>query len=209
MAGMSYTPWLFVLVALSGWINRQQQDVINYLKEENRVLREQCGKKRLRFTDDQRRRLAAKAKVVGRKVLRELGTLVTPDTLLRWHRRLIARKYDGSKNRGPGRPGVMKEIRTLVVRMATENKDWGYDRIGGALSNLGHRVSDTTIGRILKAQGIEPAPKRSKRGSWETFLKAHWEHLAASRLLHGGSLDTRWPGSLSRADRDGPGHTAR
>jgi transposase InsO family protein len=115
--------------------------------------------------------------------LRELGTLVTPDTLLRWHRRLIARKYDGSKKRGPGRPGVMKEIRALVVRMATENKDWGYDRIEGALLNLGHRVSDTTIGRILKAHGIEPAPKRSKQGSWDTFLKAHWEHIAAADFL--------------------------
>ncbi len=98
---MSYSPWLFVLVALSGWINRHQQTVIDYLKEENRVLREQCGKKRLRFTDDQRRRLAAKAKLLGRKALGELGTLVTPDTLLRWHRRLIARKYDGSKTAGP------------------------------------------------------------------------------------------------------------
>ena len=177
---MSNSPWLFVLVALSGWVNRQQQTVIDYLKEENRVLREQLGEKRLRFTDAQRRRLAAKAKLLGRRVLRDIGTLVTPDTLLRWHRRLIARKYDGSKNRGPGRPGVMKEIRALVVRMATENKDWGYDRIEGALLNLGHRLSDTTIGRILKGHGIEPAPKRSKRGCWDTFLKAHWEHIAAA-----------------------------
>lgn len=169
-----------MLVAFSGWINRQQQQIIEYLKEENRALREQCGKKRLRFTDDQRRRLAVKARVLGRRALRELGTLVTPDTLLRWHRNLIARKYDGSGKRGPGRPGVMKMIRVLVVRMATENKDWGYDRIEGALLNLGHRVSDTTIGRILKSHGIEPAPRRRKQGSWNTFLKAHWEHIAAA-----------------------------
>jgi putative transposase len=177
---MSTHLWQFMLVTLAGWINRQQQHVIDYLKEENRVLREHCGKKRLRFTDDQRRRLAAKANVLGRAMLRELGTLVTPDTLLRWHRKLIARKYNGSKKRGRGRPGVMKEIQTLVVRMATENPTWGYDRIEGALLNLGHRVSDTTIGRILKAHGIEPAPRRSKQGGWSTFLKAHWEHIAAT-----------------------------
>ena len=177
---MNVQLWQFMLVALSGWINRQQQAAIAYLQEENRVLREQFGGKRLRFTDAQRRRLAAKAKVLGRKVLRDLGTIVTPDTLLRWHRRLIARKYDGSKNRGPGRPGVMARIRTLVIQMATENATWGYDRIEGALSNLGHHVRDTTIGRILKGEGIEPAPRRKKQGTWSTFLKAHWSHLAAA-----------------------------
>lgn len=177
---MTVQTWHFVVVALAGWINREQQQVVDYLKEESRVLREQLGGKRPRFTDDQRRRLAAKARKLGRGVLRDMNTLVTPDTLLRWHRQLIARKYDGSANRGPGRPGVMKEIRALVVRMATENKAWGYDRIEGALLNLGHRVSDTTIGRILKAHGMEPAPRRSRHGCWSTFLKAHWEHFAAA-----------------------------
>ncbi|MDH3582834.1 MAG: helix-turn-helix domain-containing protein [Phycisphaerae bacterium] len=177
---MSTHLWQFMLVALSGWINRQQQTVIEYLKEENRILREQLGGKRLLFTDDQRRRLAAKARKLGRKALLHIGTLVTPDTLCRWHRRLIARKYDGSQHRRPGRPGVMHRIRALVVRMATENKDWGYDRIEGALSNLGHRVSDTTIGRILKAHGLEPTPRRKKRGSWKIFLNAHWGHIAAA-----------------------------
>lgn len=154
IVAMSIQLWQFMLVTLAGWINRQQQYVIDYLREENRVLREQCRTKRLRFTDDQRRRLAAKAKVLGRAMLRELGTLVTPDTLLRWHRKLIARKYDGSKKRGSGRPGVMKEIGALIVRMATENPTWGYERIEGALLNLGHRVSDTTVGRILKAHAV-------------------------------------------------------
>lgn len=176
---MSTQLWQLILVALAGWINRQQQSVIDYLQEENRVLREHCGTNRLRFTDDQRRRLAAKAKAVGRKMLSDIGTIVTPDTLLRWHRKLIARKYDGSAIRGSGRPGVMQEIRQLVVRMAKENPTWGYDRIEGALLNLGHRVSDTTVGRILKAHGIEPAPKRKKQGDWNSFLKAHWDHIAA------------------------------
>lgn len=177
---MSIHLWHFMMVSLAGWLNRQQQYVIDHLKEENRVLREQCGKKRLRFTDGQRRRLAAKGKVLGRTVLRELGTVVTPDTLLRWHRKLIARKYDGSKKRGPSRLGVMKEIRELAVRMATENRTWGYDRTQGALLNLGHRVSDSTIGRILIAHGIEPAPQRMKKSDWKSFLKAHWDHIAAT-----------------------------
>jgi putative transposase len=131
-------PLRFVLVALAGWMNQRQQNVIDYLQEENRVLREQLGPKRLRFTDAQRRRLAAKAKTLGRRVLRNITTIVTPDTLLAWHRALIAKKYDGSARRGPGRPPIMAEIRALIVRMATDNRDWGYTRIQGALANLDH-----------------------------------------------------------------------
>ena len=114
-----------MLVAVAGWVNREQLAIIVYLKEENRVLRELHGKRRLRFTDDQRRRLAVKGKALGRRLLRDIGTLVIPDTILRWHRELIARKYDGSAKRGPGRPRVMEEIRALVVRMAIENEGWG------------------------------------------------------------------------------------
>ncbi len=104
-------PFRFVLIALSGWMNDRQLHLVDYLREENRVLREQLGDRRLRFTDDQRRRLAAKAKGLGRRVLLELNTIVTPETLLAWHRRLIAQKYDGSKKRGPGRPRKAEEIR--------------------------------------------------------------------------------------------------
>lgn len=114
------TPFQLLLVSLAGWINRQQQDLIEYLKEENRVLRELHGKQCLRFNDRQRRRLVVRAKALGRKALRELGTIVTPDTLLRWHRQLIAKKYDGSDRRGVGRPRVMVVIRDLVVRFAQE-----------------------------------------------------------------------------------------
>ena len=119
-------PFRFVLIAVSGWMNGRQLLLIDYLREENRVLREQLGEKRLRFTDDQRRRLAAKAKALGRKLLVELGTIVTPETLLAWHRRLIAQKYDGSKKRSRGRPRTATEIETLVVRVANENRTWGY-----------------------------------------------------------------------------------
>ena len=113
----------FLVVAVAGWINQQQRDVIDYLQEENRVLREHLAPQRLRFTDSQRRRLAAKAKTLGRKALAKIETLVTPDTLLGWHRRLIAQKYDGRRRRGPGRPRVMQKIRQLIVQMATENRD--------------------------------------------------------------------------------------
>ena len=89
-------PFRFIVIAVAGWMNQNQQYAIDYLREENRVLREQLGTRRLRFTDDQRRRLAAKAKLVGRRLLSDIAGLVTPDTLLAWHRKLIAEKYDGS-----------------------------------------------------------------------------------------------------------------
>src|SRR5881397_2846936 len=112
-------PIQFVLIALAGWMNERQLQMIEYLREENRVLREQFGDRRVRFNDDQRRRLAAKAKGLGRRRLAELATLVTPDTLLAWHRKLIAQKYDGTKQRGPGRSRTQDEIQQWVVRMAT------------------------------------------------------------------------------------------
>ena len=183
MPSMILHTWQFIVLALAGWLNRQQQDIVAYLTEENRVLREQLKGKRIRFTDDQRRRLAAKGKALGRKVLREVCTLVTPETILRWYRKLIARKYDGSAKRGPGRPRVAESIEDLVVRMAKENVSWGYGRIQGALKNLDHKVSRSTIARILKAHGIEPAPQRHKGMSWATFLKSHWEVLAATDLF--------------------------
>src|SRR5215831_9945649 len=129
-------PCRFVLMAVAGWMNQRQLQVIDYLREENRVLREQLGGRRLRFTNDQRRRLAAKAKGIGRKLLREMATIVTPETLLAWHRKLIAQKYDGSARRAPGRPRTADEIEAPVVRMAQENRDWGYRRIERALSHL-------------------------------------------------------------------------
>lgn len=173
-------PFRFLATLVAGWANQRQQDAIEYLREENRVLREQLGGKRIRFTNDQRIRLAEKAKGLGRKALREVATLVTPETLLAWHRKLIARKYDGSARRGPGRPRVMNEIRELVVQMAKENRSWGYTRIQGALSNLGHKVSRGTIANILVEHGIEPAPERLRKTTWREFLAAHWDMIAAA-----------------------------
>ena len=180
MPPMVLQTWQFIVVALAGWMNQHQQDAVAYLREENRVLREQLKGKRLRFTDDQRRRLAAKGKALGSKLLREVCTLVTPETLLCWYRTLIAKKYDGSSNRGPDRPRVRESIQELVVRMAKADISWGYGCIQGALENLGHVISRSTIARILKEHGIEPAPQRRKGMSWSTFLKVHWDVLAAT-----------------------------
>ena len=108
--------------------------------------------------------------------LREIATIATPDTLLRWHRQLIARKWTYASR--PGRRSVLLEIRRLVVRMAEENPTWGYTRIQGALKNVGHRVGRSTIRRILKAAGLPPVPQRPT--SWQTFLKAHWGVIAGA-----------------------------
>src|SRR5712671_5386847 len=143
-------PFRFLLIAVAGWMNQRQLQMIDYLREENRVLREQLGGRRLRLSDDQRRRLAARAKGLGRKLLAELATIVTPETLLAWHRKLVAQKYDGSEKHRPGRPRTAGEIEALVVRMAEENRDWGYRRIQGALSNLGHEIARGTVANILK-----------------------------------------------------------
>jgi putative transposase len=122
-------PFQFVVIAVAGWMNQHQQQVVEYLLEENRVLREQIGSRRMRFNDDQRRRFAVKAKRLGRKLLARVATIVTPETLLAWHWKLIAEKYDGSASRTPGRPRTVAEVEALVVRMAEENRDWGYRRI--------------------------------------------------------------------------------
>jgi len=173
-------PFRFLAGVLAGWANQQQQHALEYLREENRVLREQLSGRRIRYTDDQRRRLAEKANTVGWKALENIATLVRPETLLAWHRKLIAQKYDGSKKRGPGRPRVMREIRELTVRMANENRTWGYTRIQGALSNLGRVVARGTIANILRENGIEPAPERSRKTSWRELLRSHWEMIAAA-----------------------------
>ena len=176
-----FQPWQLLLIILAGWLNRQQEAAIEYVRTENQVLKETHGKKRILLSDDQRRRLAVKGNILGRKALQEIATIVTPDTILRWHRQLVAAKWDYSSRREkkPGRPPVSEEVRDLVVRMARENPSWGYDRIQGALANLGHEISDTTVGNLLKAHGIEPAPQRKRQTTWKTFLQAHWDVLAA------------------------------
>ena len=106
----------FLLATFAGWVNRQQQQVIDYLIEENRVLKEQLGDKRPRLTDDQRRRLAVKGKPLGRRLLDKIATIVTPDTILRWHRKLIAEHHTYPHKKRVGRPGLMQAIRKLPSR---------------------------------------------------------------------------------------------
>jgi putative transposase len=166
-----------LLLTATSWLARQEREILAYLIEENRVLRRQLGGRRPRLTDDDRRQLAARAYRVGRQVLREIATIVTPDTLLRWHRRLIARKWTSPK-KGTSRRGVLAEIRQLVRRMAEENPTWGYTRIQGALKNVGHRVGRSRIARMLRAHGIPPVPERPT--SWQTFLRVHWGEIAGA-----------------------------
>jgi transposase InsO family protein len=180
MPSFGFDPFRFVLISVAGWMNQRQLQMIEYLREENHVLREQLGNRRLRLSDDQRRRLAAKAKGIGRKLLADIATIVTPETLLRWHSRLIAQKYDGSEKRGPGRPPTAAAIERLVIQMAKENRQWGYRRIQGALANLGHTAAPTTIADILRRNGVEPAPERSRKTSWKEFLAQHWDLIIAA-----------------------------
>jgi putative transposase len=168
-----------LVMVVAGWLRQNDALVVAYLREENRVLREQLGDQRLRFPDEQRRRLAVRAHAMGRALLGQVATLVTPDTLLRWYRELVAKKYDGSKKQAKGRLVTKVDVAQLVVRMATENPTWGYTRLRGALDQLGHEVGRGTIQRILRDAGLEPAPERGKRGSWAAFLKAHAGQVAA------------------------------
>ena len=120
-------------------------------------------------------------KKLGKKALDAVSNIVKPDTILGWHRRLVANKFDGSKNRPyPGRPQKDADIEELVVRFAEQNKSWGYDRIAGALANLGHEVSDQTVGNILKRHAVPPAPQREKTTTWTEFIRSHMDVLAAT-----------------------------
>jgi len=192
-------PFQFLLFTFAGWVNQHQQRAVDYLMEENRVLREHLGARRLRFTDDQRRRLAVKAKALGRKVLAEIATIVTPQTLLAWHRKLIAQKYDGTANRKPGRPLTAAELEALVVRMAQENRSWGYRRIQGALANLSRQV-----GAQYYRRHSETAWHRTRTG---TRTAHEMERVFESSLgtnrgvgfLHGGSVDTFGIAALHRS----------
>lgn len=175
---MFTSPWQFLVACLAAWIHREQQQRLEYVQLELTVAKEMLGAKRLRFTDDQRRRLAAKAKEVGQKGLLEIGSLVTPETLLRWHRTLIARKWTYER-KSPGRPPITAEVAELIIKFARENPRAGYDRIQGMLANLGHDVSDTTVKNVLKQRGIEPAPKRTKQTTWKDFIRSHVQTMAA------------------------------
>ncbi len=177
---MKVKPMGMLLMMLAGWINRHQQDVIIYLKEENRILREKLGTKRILLSDNQRMRLAELGKRLGRSVLNDASCLFSPDTILRWHARLVARKYDGSKKKStPGRKRISEEVEQLIIQIARKNKTWGSRRIKGQLKYLGHNICHTTIDNVLRRNGFTPGPDRARETNWSEFLRTHWESLAA------------------------------
>jgi len=164
----------------TGLVNQELLLQNEYLVAENRIL-----KARLppgwRLSDGERATLAEIGRRFGRKGLQQVARIAKPDTILAWYRQLIAAKFDGSKRRrSPGRPRTSPEIENLVVRFARENSGWGYDRMVGALANLGLQVSDQTVGNILRRHGIEPAPRRSKSTTWKEFLRRHIDVLAGT-----------------------------
>ena len=172
--------WVRILAYITGTVDQELLLRNEYLAAENRILKAQL-KTPLRFTDAERMTLAEIAHRLGRKALEDVANVMKPDTLLGWYRRLIASKFDGSKSRRyPGRPRIDDEIEQWVVRMAKENSDWGYDRIVGAMANLGYRLSDQTVGNILHRNGITPAPARKRTTTWADFIRVRMAVLAGT-----------------------------
>ena len=174
--------WRRVLAYITGTVDEELLLRNEYLAAENRILLEQL-QGRLRLTDLQRKTLAEIGYRLGRKALAEVANIVKPETILSWYRKLVAQKFDGSKARGVGRPQISPEVETLIVRMAKENSGWGYDRIAGALRNLGYSVSDQTIGNVLRRHDIPPAPVRKTKTTWAEFIRSHRAVLAATDFL--------------------------
>jgi transposase InsO family protein len=172
--------WARALAYITGTVDQELLLRNEYLAAENRILRAQI-KGRLLLSDAEKATLAEIAHRLGRKALEELTAVAKPDTLLAWYRKLIANKFDGSSFRKSwGRPRVDEETERFVVRMAKENPGWGYDRIAGAMANLGFRLSDQTVGNILRRNDIPPAPKRKHETSWKDFIRVHKAVLAAT-----------------------------
>ena len=165
--------WARMLAYITGTVDQELLLRNEYLTAENRILRAKV-QGRLLLSDSEKTTLAEIAKRLGRKALADIAAVAKPDTLLRWYRELIAKKFDGSRfRRSVGRPPINGENERLIVRIAKENPSWGYDRIVGAMVNLGHKVSDQTVGNILRRHDIPPAPKRKENTSWRDFIRAH------------------------------------
>jgi putative transposase len=172
--------WARILAYITGTVDQELLLRNEYLAAENRILRGQLSG-RLRLSDAERATLGEIAHRLGRKALGEVANAALPDTILAWYRRLVARKFDGSKERRtPGRPRIDKAIEELIVCMAEENRSWGYDKIVGALANLGHAVSDQTVGNVLRRHGLPPAPERKRTTTWATFIRTHLAVLAGT-----------------------------
>jgi transposase InsO family protein len=172
--------WKTLLAYITGTVDQELLLRNEYLVTENRLLRKQIPG-RVRLSDGERQSLAEIGKKLGKQALQEVATIVTPDTILAWHHKLVAQKFDGSRQRkAPGRPRIDQELEALVVRMARENRSWGYDRIAGALAHLGHTISAQTVGNILKRHDIPPAPERKTTTTWKEFIRTHMDVLVAT-----------------------------
>ena len=172
--------WKHLLAYITGTVDQALLLRNEYLVTENRLLRNQITG-RMQLTDGERKTLAEIGQKLGKQALKEIATIVTPDTILAWHRRLVAQKFDGSPQRKtPGRPKIDPALEALIVRMAQENRSWGYDRLVGALANLGYIVSDQTVGNILKRHGLPPAPERKTTTTWKEFIRTHMDVLVAT-----------------------------
>jgi putative transposase len=172
--------WKILLAYITGSVDQELLLRNEYLVPENRILRNQITG-RVRLTDGERKTLAEIGQKLGKKALAEVATIVKPDTILGWHRKLVAQKFDGSQqHKAPERPTIDQELEALVVRIAREHRSWGYDRIVGALANLGYTISDQSVGNILKRHGIAPAPERKTTTTWKEFIQTHMEVLVAT-----------------------------
>ena len=172
--------WKHLLASITGTVDQALLLRNEYLMTENRMLRNQITG-RVRLTDHERTTLAAIGQKLGKQALKEVATIVTPETMLGWHGKLVAQKCDGSKQRrAPGRPTIDPELEALVIRLAQENRSWGYDRIVGALANLGYTISAQTVGNLLKQHGIPPAPERKTTTTWTEFIRTHRDVLVAT-----------------------------
>src|SRR5882724_9970350 len=172
--------WKQLLASITHSIDEELRLGNAYLVTENRILRQQITG-RVPLSNGDRLALAEIGQKLGRKALAEIATIAKPDTILAWHCKLVAQPCDGTQPRTSlGRPRIDKEMEDLVVRMARENRSWGYDRIVGALINLGYRISDQTVGNILKRHGIPPAPERKTTTTWREFIRIHMDVLIAT-----------------------------
>src|SRR6516164_9001130 len=172
--------WARLLAYVTGLVNQELLLQNEDLAAENRILKAHL-RPGFRLTDGERTTLAEIGKRLGRNALQKVAGIAQPDTLLAWYRRLIAHKFDGSKQgRSVGRPRIHPQLENLVVRLARENSGWGYDRIVGALVNLGHPLSDQTVGNILRRHGIAPVPERRKTTTWRDFIRRHMDVLVGT-----------------------------
>ena len=183
--------WARILAFVTGMVDQKLLARNEYLAAENRILKAQL-QGRLKLTDAERATLGEIGHRLGRKALAEVANVARPDTILAWYRKLVVRKFDGSKaHRSPGRPRIKAEVEQLIVRMAKENRDWGYDRIAGALSNLGHDVCDQTVGNVLQRHALPPAPERMHTTSWSAFIRMHLALLAGTDFFTAEVLTLR------------------